>query len=106
MPKAKLPVVWSSDAEEDLFQIWAYLVRQAARASADRVVRDIELSCRRLESWPHSGRDRGDILPGMRSISSGPYVIFHLVGADSVEVVRVLHGRRDIEAVFAEAAKP
>lgn len=106
MPKAKLPVTWSSDAEEDLFQIWAYLVRRASRVTADRIVRDIELNCRRLEGWPHSGRDRGDILSGMRSIPSGSYVIFHRVGADRVEIVRVLHGRRDVEAIFAESKNP
>ncbi len=106
MPKAELSIVWSADAEEDLFQIWAYLTRRASRAIADRIVRDIELSCQRLKAWPHSGRDRGDILPGMRSIPSSPYVVFYRVRTSRIEIIRVLHGRRDVEAIFDETSKP
>ena len=106
MPRAELSIGWSSDAEEDLFQIWAYLTRRASRAVADRIVRDIELNCRRLKKWPQSGRDRGDILPGMRSIPSGLYVIFYVVRTDRIDVIRVLHGRRDVEAIFDETSEP
>jgi toxin ParE1/3/4 len=106
MPKAELPVFWSSDAEEDLFQIWAYLARRASRAVADRIVINIQRDCLRLEAWPFSGRDRGDIVPGMRSIPSQPYVVFYQVRTDRCEIVRVLHGRRDVEAIFAENSKP
>jgi toxin ParE1/3/4 len=106
MPRADLSIGWSSDAEEDLFQIWAYLARRGSRAVADRVVRDIELNCRRLQAWPQSGRDRGDILPGMRSIPSSPYVVFYVVRTGRIEVIRVLHGRRDVEAIFDETPKP
>jgi plasmid stabilization system protein ParE len=42
----------------------------------------------------------------MRSITSGSYVIFHRVEADRVEIVRVMHGRRDVEAIFAEPKNP
>jgi len=31
-----------------------------------------------------------------------PYVIFYRVGESSIDIVRVLHGRRDLDAIFAD----
>jgi toxin ParE1/3/4 len=39
---------------------------------------------------------------GLRSVAVEPHVIFYRVTRSAVEIVRVLHGRRDVEAVFAE----
>jgi toxin ParE1/3/4 len=100
MPKVDLPIAWSADAEEDLFEIWAYLRREASISVADRVARRIIGSCQRLSAWPYSGRNRDDLLLGIRSIVSSPYVVFYRVSDDNVEIVRVLHGRRDIDAIF------
>jgi toxin ParE1/3/4 len=41
-------------------------------------------------------------MPGMRSMATTPYVLFYRIVQDSVEVVRVLHDRRDIDAIFAK----
>jgi plasmid stabilization system protein ParE len=41
----------------------------------------------------------------MRSIPSSPYVVFYLVRPTRIEIVRVLHGRRDVEAIFEESSK-
>jgi len=38
----------------------------------------------------------------MRSIVARPYVVFYRLNEDSVQIVRVLHGRRDIDAVFVD----
>jgi plasmid stabilization system protein ParE len=38
----------------------------------------------------------------MRSIVVVPYLIFYRVREDSVQIVRVLHGHRDIEAMFTD----
>jgi plasmid stabilization system protein ParE len=31
-----------------------------------------------------------------------PYVVFYRVRNDGIEIVRVLHGRRDVASIFAE----
>jgi toxin ParE1/3/4 len=104
MARPKYPIVWSSDADEDLLEIWGHLARVASRAVADRTARNIRQSCERLTRLPYSGRPRDNILPGFRSILIDPYVVFYLLRNKQVEVVRVLHGRRDIDAIFGEDA--
>jgi toxin ParE1/3/4 len=46
------------------------------------------------------GRSRDELAPGMRSFPVGRYVVFYLPLDDGIDVVRVLHGARDIETVF------
>ena len=36
------------------------------------------------------------VFPGSRVIVHGEYVAFYLVSTETVEIVRVLHGRRDL----------
>ena len=46
------------------------------------------------------GRRRDDLRPGLRSFPVGAYVAFYQIVGDVVEIVRVFHGRRDIEGEF------
>jgi toxin ParE1/3/4 len=46
------------------------------------------------------GETRDEIGPGIRSFSHGSYVILFRATTDALEIVRVVHGRRDIEALF------
>jgi len=46
------------------------------------------------------GRARVELAPGVRSLPFGRYVIFYLPLHDGIDVVRVLHSARDIEAIF------
>jgi toxin ParE1/3/4 len=51
---------------------------------------------------PGIGRPRDDLKPGLRSFVVKSYVVFCRVVDGTVEVVRVLHGSRDIEAIFRD----
>ena len=93
-------IVWSRDAKRDLLQIWNYLAREASFARADERIEKIRQTAQLLSQWPFSGRIREALLPGMRSIAAPPHVIFYRVRDDAVEIVRVVDGRRDIEAIF------
>jgi toxin ParE1/3/4 len=102
MPSASLPIVRSPEADEDLIEIWAYLAHEASDRVADNQLRDIEKACSTLKTWPYCGRKRDELLPSLRSIPVHPFVVFYRVGEDAVEIVRVLHGRRDIDSIFAK----
>jgi toxin ParE1/3/4 len=39
-------------------------------------------------------------MPALRSLAVGNYLIFYLPVEDGIEVVRVLPGMRDIDAIF------
>ena len=97
-------VVWSFDANNDIEQIWTYLAQNASVDRADRQIIKIVEACRLVSDWPRSGSPRDNIIPGMRSIAAEPYVIFYRVGDEAVQIVRVLDGRRDIEAVLNETS--
>jgi toxin ParE1/3/4 len=100
---ADRPVVWSPEADEDLVQLWLYLAEEASEGAADRRLREIERACATLSQWPQSGRARDELLPGLRSVPVSPQVIFYRVSAAAIEIVRVLHGHRDIDAIFSKS---
>ena len=93
-------LVWSKDARDDLADIFAYLDTHATRPIADHRLRDIETAAQRLTEWPLMGRPRRELGPGLRSWSVPPHIIFYCVTDAAVEIVRVVDGRRDLDAIF------
>lgn len=88
-------------AEADVFEIWDYIADGSFEA-ADRWVDRLDERLRLLATQPLMGRGRDEIEPGMRSFPFGRYVILYVPIGDGIDVVRVLHGARDIDAVFGE----
>jgi toxin ParE1/3/4 len=101
MARSDRIIVWSADAERDINDIWDYLAVEATVLVADAAVRAVFRACHRLEGYPFLGRPRDELIPGMRSVLAPPYVVFYRVAGLNIEVVRVLHQRRDIDAIFA-----
>ena len=64
------------------------------------MAREIDRKFENLSHFPFIGRERSSLAPGLRSLVAGMYVIFYLVERDRVTIVRVLDGRRDIDAEF------
>jgi toxin ParE1/3/4 len=85
-------------AENDLEEIWWYIAQDDPDA-ADSFLDKIEACCQALAQFPQMGRSRDELHAGLRSIPVGRYLIFYLVIPDGIEVVRVLHGMLDIDAV-------
>ncbi len=101
MANPRRSIIWSTDALTDLAEIWIYYAEAADQRTADKIVRDINEKCRFIEAYPFGGRARDEVRPGLRSIAAPPYIVFYRVAEESTEIVRVLHGRRDIDEVFA-----
>jgi toxin ParE1/3/4 len=53
-----------------------------------------------LASAPEIGRLREELAPGFRSFPVGSNVVFCRPIRDGVEIVRGLHGSRDISSLF------
>ncbi|HLX60579.1 MAG TPA: type II toxin-antitoxin system RelE/ParE family toxin [Planctomycetota bacterium] len=100
-----IELIQSENALEDVREIWQYIAERDIDA-ADRVVRDIDCVYQRMREFPQIGRIRDDISSGLRSAISGKYVIFYQATATSIQIVRVLHGARDIERVFKGTLQP
>jgi toxin ParE1/3/4 len=82
-------------AENDLEEILDYL-NALSPAAADKFAEEFDARCRLLPSQPNTGRPRDALLPGMRSVVVGRYVVFFLPTDDEVIIVRVLHGARNM----------
>jgi toxin ParE1/3/4 len=52
---------------------------------------------------PGMGRKRDDLGKGLRSFPVKKYLIFYRQAKDDIEIVRVLHGSRNIEKFFSES---
>ncbi|NKB80931.1 MAG: hypothetical protein GKS05_03345 [Nitrospirales bacterium] len=46
------------------------------------------------------GRLRPDIRANLRRFSVSPYIIFYRITERAIEIVNIIHGSRDIEALF------
>jgi toxin ParE1/3/4 len=90
-------------AKQDLRDIWRGLAEYSGLAFADSTLANIESKFRLLAQFPNSGRSRDELLVGLRSYPVGDLVIFYRILEPTVKVVRVLHGRRDIDVIFGES---
>jgi toxin ParE1/3/4 len=86
-------------AEADLEEIWWYIAQDNPDA-ADVLLDQIEERCAVVAQFPLMGTARHDLLPSLRSLAVGNYVVFYLPLNGGIEVARVLHGRRDLDALF------
>ena len=86
----------TSRAHADLIDIWLFVGAESPRA-ADRQLDAIHGRLQRLLEYPHTGSLREDIGPGIRRVVIGQYLAFYRVTADTVDVLRVLHGKRRID---------
>ena len=82
-------------AEADLDELWLSIAAKNPGA-ADRVVDAILESSRLHVLFPEMGPKRDDLRLGLRCFVVPPYVVFYRPIEDTIEVLRVLHGARDI----------
>jgi toxin ParE1/3/4 len=80
----------------------SYVWSTASAAVADKQLHEIDRACFVLGAWPEYGRARDDVRLGIRCVSVSRYVVFYRVTMKSIEIVRVLDERRDVDAIFSE----
>ncbi len=86
-------------AETDILEIWDYIAEDSM-VEADRWVDRLDERFALWSTQPMMGRSRDELAPGVRSLAFGRYVVFFEPLQDGIDVVRVLHGTRDIDANF------
>lgn len=77
----------SPRAKTDLIEIWTYIADDSV-ANADAFVDHLNDTIQLLAAR------------GILSFPFRRYVIFYRANTDSIEIVRVLHGARDIHSIF------
>ena len=92
--------ILSDQAQVDLDEAWDYLAERDLKA-ADRPVERFSHAARMHARFPESGRLRDGIRPGLRSFLVALYVVFFRQVGETIEVLRILHGRRDLDRIHA-----
>jgi len=94
------PYLVSHDAESDLQQIWRYLLGEAGLAVANRIQGELVDAFEGLAEVPGKGHRRADLTKrDVLFFSVYQYMIVYRRGA-MVEIVAVLHGKRDIKRLL------
>lgn len=86
-------------AEADLAEIWAYIAEDSPKA-ATAFVEQIKSKFEPLLEFPGMGALRDKIAPDLRAVHYKNYVIYYTFTDQDVTIVRVVHGARDVRALF------
>lgn len=87
-------------AEADLREIGAFTLRHWGELQLERLLSTLHEKLKRYAERPALGRVREELHPGLRSFLHEEFVVFYLTVEDGIDVVRVLHGRRDLDSAF------
>jgi len=94
-------LVIAPEARRDLRSIRDYIAKDNP-AAARRVVMRLRDAARVLAGAPGLGRRRPELDTGIRSFPADRYVLFYRpLPGTGIEIARVLHGARDLNAVFS-----
>jgi len=99
-------LVWRPRAREDLFNIYEFIALDD-QAAAERLITSIETKVAMLAQYPRLGPRRPEIRKTTRILVEGPYLILYETHPNtdeghinSVEIVRVIDGRRELRRLF------
>ncbi len=94
---------FTPQAASDLFEIWSFIAQDNSEA-ADRVEEAIFRACDLLSSSPLAGSVRKDLTPlPLRFWVVHPYSKYMIVydpEKKPLQVIRILHGARDLSSVL------
>lgn len=98
-------LIYLTTAETELTDIVAYVARESLNIQvAEQLGRRLTTRCERLATLPGTlGRPRPALADGLRSVADGSYIIFFRYAPGEVQIVRILHAARDLEALFEVA---
>lgn len=93
----KLPFVITKKAVSDLEEIWLYTAEKWSIEQADRyyniIFDEINYICRNI----NAGKSMEHVRKGYRASKVKSHLIYYRALNDTIEVIRILHERMDIE---------
>ena len=90
----------SHAASADLDDIWVYVAQEGSEGAANRLIDSLTERFPVLLQMPQSGRKRDEVRRCLRSHPVGNYVIYYREMKTGIEIVRVIHGARDVAKAF------
>ncbi len=86
-------------ARADLDDIWLHVALENPGA-ADRLIDRIVTRCQGLADHPQLGPARPEIAPDARALVIGDYLALYRIDGSGAEIVRVVHGARQLKDLF------
>ena len=92
--------ILTKSALDDLLTIGRYTQKRWGTAQRNAYLTMLDDCFQRLAANPLKGKDCGEIRSGYRKMNAGSHVIFYRQkrSSDAIEIVRILHGRMDLDA--------
>jgi plasmid stabilization system protein ParE len=89
-------------AQDDMFSIWLCLLENAGLEVATDFETRFYRAFEQLARLPYSGHTRTDLTARpVRFWGVSPYLIVYRPDAKPLEVLRILHGKRDLRRLLA-----
>lgn len=89
-------------ADSDLDQIWRYVLEHSGLARANTLETELHHAMQRLADTPSIGHLREDLAAeALRVWSVHKFLIIYRPATRPIQIVRVLHGARDVHAILA-----
>lgn len=82
-------------ARNDLLEIWLHIAADDEAAATGLLTR-IDRRCEALRENPRMGPLRFGKRKDIRQLLEGEYLILYRVGRNEIEIIRIMHGRRDL----------
>ena len=95
----KYELIIAEQAIDDLMDIWLYIASDSIR-NADHFTDYLYKKCCALCDTPEIGRERPELLPGIRCLPVKRYLVFYRVTEEAIEIARIVSGYRDVASLF------
>jgi toxin ParE1/3/4 len=86
-------------SRRDFETIWDFVARDNPPA-ADQLLQTFDEKLKLLSDHPKAGRARPELRPRLRSYPVGQYILFYRACRGGIELIRVLHGARNMREIF------
>jgi toxin ParE1/3/4 len=87
----------SGEADRDIEEIARFTTERWGWRRAEAYLLELHDALETLVAFPELGRRVDHIRVGYRRLERGSHAIYYVVSADTVRIVRVLHGRMRAE---------
>ncbi|MBU7581576.1 MAG: type II toxin-antitoxin system RelE/ParE family toxin [Nostoc sp. TH1S01] len=87
-------------AIQDIEQIADYIAKKFGLTQSELFLSKLDAKFSKIAQFPKLGRQRDEILPGIRSLPIDNYLILYMPIGNDVEIFRVISGYRDLSSLF------
>jgi toxin ParE1/3/4 len=93
-----------AEAEEDIFEIYRYVLRADGRGRANHVLAKLQEACQSIAQMPRRGHSPPELerigVRGYREVHFKPYRIIYQIVGRKVFIHCVLDGRRAVQEIL------